>query len=842
ASTYGNNTDQLALTHFKSQITHDPLQITTSWNSTTHFCNWPGITCGRKHPRVPVLDLRSSGLSGSISPAIGNLSFLRKIYLQNNSLTGRIPPEIGRLSRLEFITLRNNSLSGEILPGVFNCSNLVFFTFAGNLLSGKIPDEIGSLSKLKRIGLDNNSLTGSIPESVGNMSSLEEIYAYRNYLVGTLPVGLGQSRNFSVVSLYDNHLSGTIPDSTFNSSTLVEIDLELNKLTGQLPSGLGLTLLPQLEYISLPNNRFSGQIPVSLSNATHLGTIRLGLNWFSGRFPSLEKINELRLLAINSNNLGTEIPRGIENLINLRQFEAHNNNISGIIPSSIGKLQSLEGLNLGNDRLSGFISSSLGNLTKLVEFHLETNHLQGSIPNTLGNCKRLLALNISQNSLDGSIPIEILLLPSLAIFLDLSHNRLSSSIPVQVGNLKNLGLLRLSDNMLSGKIPNNVGSCIMLEALYMDSNNFSGSIPQSLSSLRGIRRLNVSRNNLSGQIPDFFQNFSSLKSLDLSYNNFHGVVPSQGIFKNPNSTLISGNVNLCGGIPDFRLPKCKQDPSSGKSNHRLKLKIILISSAVWISAVVIALICFLICRSRKKQAQPSITSLPSTDILQVSYDTLFKATDGFSPANEIGRGGSGTVYKGILTESIAVAVKVLNLVCHRGYKSFVAECEALRNARHRNLVKVVTVCSSVDHHGNDFKAIVYEFMENGSLDDWLHNNSSLNMIRRLNIGIDVGLAIEYLHNGCETPIMHWDLKPSNVRLDHQMTGRVSDFGLAKLVAAAEGICFAFSLLFVNAVDAEYGTGDEKSTKEDVYSYGILMLEMFTGKMGDLDLCTQHRRT
>ncbi|CAN0825822.1 Probable LRR receptor-like serine/threonine-protein kinase At3g47570, partial [Linum grandiflorum] len=568
----------------------------------------------------------------------GNLSFLRKIYLQNNSLTGRIPPEIGRLSRLEFITLRNNSLSGEILPGVFNCSNLVFFTFAGNLLSGKIPDEIGSLSKLKRIGLDNNSLTGSIPESVG------------------------------------------------------------------------------------------------------------------------------------------------------------------------------------------------------------------SIPNTLGNCKRLLALNISQNSLDGSIPIEILLLPSLAIFLDLSHNRLSSSIPVQVGNLKNLGLLRLSDNMLSGKIPNNVGSCIMLEALYMDSNNFSGSIPQSLSSLRGIRRLNVSRNNLSGQIPDFFQNFSSLKSLDLSYNNFHGVVPSQGIFKNPNSTLISGNVNLCGGIPDFRLPKCKQDPSSGKSNHRLKLKIILISSAVWISAVVIALICFLICRSRKKQAQPSITSLPSTDILQVSYDTLFKATDGFSPANEIGRGGSGTVYKGILEcpddESIAVAVKVLNLVCHRGYKSFVAECEALRNARHRNLVKVVTV------------AIVYEFMENGSLDDWLHNNrgtstntSSLNMIRRLNIGIDVGLAIEYLHNGCETPIMHWDLKPSNVRLDHQMTGRVSDFGLAKLVAAAEGSGSATNQWSsvgvrgtVGYAPPEYGTGDEKSTKEDVYSYGILMLEMFTGKMGDLDLCTQHRRT
>jgi hypothetical protein len=369
---------------------------------------------------------------------------------------------------------------------------------------------------------------------------------------------------------------------------------------------------------------------------------------------------------------------------------------------------------------------------------------------------------------------------------------------MEVGNFKNLEWLDISENMLFGKIPNSLGSCVTLEFLIMRRNLFQGVIPPSLESLRGLQLLDLSNNNLSGNIPIFLESFIFLQLLNLSYNHFEGEVPTKGVFKNTSATLIKGNSKLCGGMPKFELPICKYNkPKKRKLSHSLKLIISILSGLVGVALV----ISFLLLFSLKRKRRESTLNNSRNSLLNVSYQSLLKATDAFSSTNLIGVGSFGSVYRGILDQDRRkIAVKVLNLLHHGASKSFIAECEALRSIRHRNLVKVLTACSGVDYQGHDFKALVYEFMSNGNLDEWLHPiarrtnealeaQRNLNLLQRLNICIDVANALDYLHHHCHTTIVHCDLKPSNVLLDDEMTGHVGDFGLARFLLESTQDCF-----------------------------------------------------
>ncbi|XP_059428562.1 probable LRR receptor-like serine/threonine-protein kinase At3g47570 [Corylus avellana] len=206
----------------------------------------------------------------------------------------------------------------------------------------------------------------------------------------------------------------------------------------------------------------------------------------------------------------------------------------------------------------------------------------------------------------------------------------------------------------------------------------------------------------------------------------------------------------------------------------------------------------------------------------------------------------GSVYKRVLSSNGAIiAVKVLNLQQRGGSKSFINECNVLRSLRHRNLLKVITACSSIDHQGNDFKSLVFEFMSNGSLDEWLHaiedeqhQCKRLSFIQRLDIAMDVAYALQYLHLHCQTPIIHCDLKPSNVLLNEDMVAHVADFGLAKFIIEASHnpsktqSMSDFSVALrgsIGYIPLEYGMGGQISILGDIYSYGVLLLKMFTGK-------------
>lgn len=361
----------------------------------------------------------------------------------------------------------------------------------------------------------------------------------------------------------------------------------------------------------------------------------------------------------------------------------------------------------------------------------------------------------------------------------------------------------------------------------MSNNILSGQIPDTLGTLKGLEILDISSNKLSGLIPDSLQKLQALQFLNLSFNDLEGQVP---VFANFSEVYLQGNPKLCS------YSGCGK---GGESKRNVILLSVGITAAV-ITALCFAISLYLYCRKSKAKDNNS-SNLFERQHQYVSYNELRVATDNFDEGKLIGNGSFGSVYKGYLEQGKVAAIKVLNVDVRGFLKSFLAECEALRNLRHRNLVKLITTCSSIDFKNMDFLALVYEFMGNGSLEDWItgkrnnENGNFLNIIERLNVSIDVASAMDYMHNECITPVVHCDIKPSNVLLDEDMTAKIGDFGLAKLLIGQNSsnqssLSSTHGLKgSIGYIPPEYGLGEKPSPAGDIYSYGITLLELFTAK-------------
>ncbi|KAL4034313.1 hypothetical protein IC575_007447 [Cucumis melo] len=903
SATLNLDTDKQALLAIKSTFQNiRPPNPLSSWNSdqTSSPCKWVGVTCTGDGKRVVGLNLTGFLLSGSIDPHLGNLSFLNSLQLQSNQITGQIPHQITNLFRLRVLNMSFNNLQGQLPSNISNMVDLEILDLMSNRINGRLPDELSRLNKLQVLNLAQNQLYGSIPPSFGNLSSLVTINLGTNSINGPIPSQLAALQNLKHLIITINNLSGTVPPPIFNMSSLVTLALASNNLWGTFPKDIG-EKLPNLLVFNFCFNKFTGTIPESLHNITKIQVIRFAHNFLEGTVPpGLEKLHNLSMynigynkfvgsdtnggldfitsltnssrlafLALDGNNfegvipysIGNlskdlsklymgenrfygNIPSTIANLQGLSLLNLSDNSLSGEIPSQIGKLEKLQMLGLARNQLSGRIPTSLGDLRMLNQIDLSGNDLVGNIPTSFGNYINLLSLDLSKNKLNGSIPRATLALPGLSKILNLSNNFFSGPLPEEIGSLENVVTIDISNNHFFGNIPPSISGCKSLEALIMANNEFSGPIPRTFKDLRGLQLLDLSSNRLSGPIPKEFQQLKALQTLNLSFNDLEGIVPTE--LENITNLYLQGNSKLC----DELNLSCAVTKTKEKV---IKIVLVSVLSAVLAISIIFGTVaCLMRRKSKDKPFQSSelLKGMPE----MISYRELCLATQNFSSENLIGKGSFGTVYRGYLEQGTAIAVKVLNMERAGSVRSFLAECEALRNVRHRNLVKLITSCSSIDFQRKEFLALVYEFLSNGSLDSWIHKHklhadgSGLNLIERLNIAIDVASVLDYLHNGYDVPIVHCDLKPSNIILSEEMTAKVGDFGLARLLMEGgnnQSSSISSSHVLKGSIGylpPEYGVGRKPTTAGDVYSFGVTLMELFTGKCpthesfsGDLNL-------
>ncbi|KAG7963683.1 hypothetical protein I3843_09G130700 [Carya illinoinensis] len=408
----------------------------------------------------------------------------------------------------------------------------------------------------------------------------------------------------------------------------------------------------------------------------------------------------------------------------------------------------------------------------------------GSIPPDLCNLESLVKLNLASNELTGGIP-ECMGNLKFLRNLYLAFNQLTSMVPLSLWNLTYILEVNLSSNLLDCSLSIEMGNMKVLRILDLSRNKLSSDIPTTIGGLKDLVNLSLAYNRLEGSIPQACGELVSLEFLDLSNNKLSGEIPKslEALlylkYLNVSFNRLQGKIPTGGPFENFSI-------ASFMSNKALCGASRLSSPINWVN------------------------------------NQLVQATQRFNLNNLLGKWSFGSVYKGTLSNGMNVAIKVLKLQVEGAFKIFDVECEVLRNTHNGNLIKIISICNNIE-----FKALVLEYMPNGNLEKWLYShNHYLNILQRLNIMVDVPSALEYLHYGYSTTILHCDLKPSNILLDEDLVAQVADFGMAKLLGDGDSMMCGCVCVCVCVC---YGSEGIISTRGNMYSHGILLMETFTRK-------------
>lgn len=421
--------------------------------------------------------------------------------------------------------------------------------------------------------------------------------------------------------------------------------------------------------------------------------------------------------------------------------------------------------------------------------------------------------------------------------LGLPSQSLSGTLSPWIGNLSNLQSVLLQNNAISGPIPAEIGKLEMLQTLDLSNNKFSGEIPTSLGNLKNLNYLRLNNNSLTGPIPESLSKIEVLTLVDLSFNNLSNSVPkiSARTFKLTGNPLICGpNSNYnCSVYPEPLSFPPDAETESGKKNHRVAFVFGASFGSAFLIIVIIGSLVWWRYRHKKQiffdvndQYDPEVCL---GHLKRYTFKELRAATDHFNAKNILGKGGFGIVYKGSLNDGTTVAVKRLKDFNGVGGEiQFQTEVEMISLAVHRNLLRLWGFCTTENE-----RILVYPYMPNGSvasrLRDHIHGKPVLDWSRRKRIALGTARGLLYLHEQCDPRIIHRDVKAANILLDEDFEAVVGDFGLAKLLDPHDSHVTTTVRGTVGHIAPEYLSTGQSSEKTDVFGFGILLLELITGK-------------
>ncbi|KAI4306305.1 hypothetical protein L6164_029591 [Bauhinia variegata] len=786
-----------ALTAIRESLI-DPNGNLSNWNSGDPCTsNWTGVNCfnstlGTGYQHVHELRLMKYSLAGSISPEIGRLSYAEILNFMWNNITGSIPKEIG------------------------NITSLVLLLLNGNQLTGSLPEELGYLPNLDRIQIDQNNISGPLPKSFANLNMTKHFHMNNNSISGQIPSELSQLPNLVHLLLDNNNLSGPLPPQLSETPNLRIIQLDNNKFEGTIPESYGS--MPKILKLSLRNCSLQGQIP-DLSGIPYLYYLDLSFNQLNGSIPSNKLSGNVTTIDLSNNRLSGTIPSNFSSLTRLQRLSISNNILNGSVSSSLWQNRNSDQtgalvLELQNNNFTNVSGST--DLPSNVTLWLQGNPLCSST--TLSQFCGSESNNNSAVPTGSNITCQDQSCPPPYEYSESSPTECYCAAPLLIGyRLKSPGFFEFPPYRSTFETYLTTGLSLQIKQLYIDSFMWqSGPRLKMYLKLYPLYENNGTHTFNSSELQRLIDMFTGWG------------IPDSDLF-GPYELL---NITL---LAPYRGVTIVTSSSGGISKGALAGIIIgAIACAVTLSAIVTLLILRMRMKNYhavSKRRHSSKISIKIDGVRALTYEEMTLATNNFSSSAQVGQGGYGNVYKGVLADGTVVAIKRAQEGSLQGEREFLTEIQLLSRVHHRNLVSLIGYC---DEEGEQM--LVYEFMSNGTLRDHLsaYSKDPLSFGMRLRIALGSAKGILYLHTEADPPIFHRDIKASNILLDPKLTAKVADFGLSRLapVPDLEGVVPNHVSTVVKGtpgyLDPEYFLTHKLTDKSDVYSLGVVFLELLTG--------------